>query len=95
MERRRALKSPHGPTQRSQSAMSRLVSLAIAQDGFCGICHDHLGELALCNVDHIVPISRGGTNRWSNVQATHIRCNGRKGNELPCIEETRLRPRPK
>jgi 5-methylcytosine-specific restriction endonuclease McrA len=52
--------------------------------GICQICqlpiptnvkqHD---ELAL-NIDHIIPISSGGNNDPSNVQATHRRCNGWK-----------------
>jgi len=27
------------------------------------------------NIDHIKPKSRGGTNKLSNLQATHVRCN--------------------
>jgi 5-methylcytosine-specific restriction endonuclease McrA len=52
--------------------------------GICQICllpiptnvkqHD---QLAL-NIDHIIPISSGGSNDFSNVQATHKRCNAWK-----------------
>ncbi len=58
----------------------------------CGIC----GEIMLYgshqsnkqqnnswyawNIDHIKPISRGGTNNNANLHAVHIRCNWDKGN---------------
>lgn len=32
------------------------------------------------NIDHKIPISRGGTNQLSNLQAVHIRCNRFKKN---------------
>lgn len=31
------------------------------------------------SIDHIVPISRGGTHERANVQAAHLGCNSRKG----------------
>src|ERR1043166_7290266 len=33
--------------------------------------------------DHLVPLSRGGTNEWSNVVTSCSPCNTRKGNRLP------------
>jgi 5-methylcytosine-specific restriction endonuclease McrA len=35
------------------------------------------------NLDHVVPISRGGKSTWDNVVCCCIDCNGRKGNSLP------------
>ncbi len=32
------------------------------------------------NIDHVVPLSRGGKNTWENVVCSCIRCNMRKGN---------------
>lgn len=32
------------------------------------------------SIDHIVPISKGGTHEWSNVQLAHKRCNSVKSN---------------
>ncbi|MGI9322634.1 MAG: HNH endonuclease [Pseudomonadales bacterium] len=33
--------------------------------------------------DHVIPISRGGKDSWTNVIAACKRCNARKGNRLP------------
>lgn len=40
-------------------------------------------------IDHVVPISRGGADDWTNVVAACKACNHRKGNNLP--EEVGLR----
>jgi 5-methylcytosine-specific restriction endonuclease McrA len=40
--------------------------------------------------DHLVPISRGGTNEWTNVVTACSTCNTRKGNRLP--EECGMHP---
>jgi hypothetical protein len=38
-------------------------------------------------LDHIVPLTRGGAHRLSNVQAAHARCNISKGNRRGLNEE--------
>jgi hypothetical protein len=40
--------------------------------------------------DHLVPLSRGGTNDWTNVITACSPCNTRKGNRLP--EEIGMHP---
>ena len=49
----------------------------------CQYCGRHQSELkpreALTR-DHLIPISRGGTNEWTNVVAACSPCNARKGN---------------
>ena len=34
-------------------------------------------------IDHIVPVSRGGKNTWTNTACACFVCNHRKGNRLP------------
>lgn len=34
------------------------------------------------SIDHIIPLSKGGTHTWGNVQIAHCKCNSFKGNEL-------------
>lgn len=51
----------------------------IDRDGnVCGICGDDV-ELDDIHIDHIVPVSKGGSNRLTNLRVTHARCNMRKG----------------
>jgi len=35
------------------------------------------------NLDHVVPLSRGGISSWENVVCACIPCNSRKGNRTP------------
>jgi 5-methylcytosine-specific restriction endonuclease McrA len=46
--------------------------------GICGICGE-LVERDNFQVDHVIPISRGGASMYDNVQVTHRICNQRKG----------------
>lgn len=34
-------------------------------------------------IDHVVPLSKGGSHTWGNVQAAHFRCNNKKGTRTP------------
>ena len=52
----------------------------------CQFCHRTTPELRTRECltrDHLVPISRGGTNEWTNVVTACSTCNTRKGNRLP------------
>lgn len=55
----------------------------------CGLCgkpvnkrlkHPDPGSASL---DHIIPLSRGGSHTRDNVQLAHLRCNCSKNNKLP------------
>ena len=46
-------------------------------------------------VDHILPISRGGKNTWSNTVCACASCNQRKGNRRPNEVNLKLRWEPK
>lgn len=47
----------------------------------CLYCGGHF-ELQLLSRDHIIPVSRGGVDTWTNVVAACKRCNQRKSNYL-------------
>lgn len=50
---------------------------------FCGRPEGRLGFRECLTRDHLVPLSRGGTNAWTNVVTACSSCNTRKGNRLP------------
>ncbi len=53
----------------------------------CLYCGNHFKEFQLSR-DHLQPLSRGGTDSWTNVVTACKRCNARKGNLL--IEESNM-----
>ena len=61
---------------------------------YCGRGKDQLGYRESLTRDHILPISRGGTNEWSNVVTACSKCNHRKGNRTPEESGMRLRSKP-
>jgi 5-methylcytosine-specific restriction endonuclease McrA len=58
---------------------------------YCG-CHKRPEELTL---DHVIPLSRGGGDSWSNVVTACKKCNHRKGNHLPEEIDMHLLNRPR
>ncbi|HEU4699641.1 MAG TPA: HNH endonuclease [Gemmatimonadales bacterium] len=58
-----------------------------ARDDYrCQYCHRVQAELKpreCLTRDHLIPISRGGGNEWTNVVTACSSCNTRKGNRLP------------
>jgi 5-methylcytosine-specific restriction endonuclease McrA len=57
---------------------------------FCGRTQAALRERECLTRDHLVPLSRGGTNAWTNVVTACSSCNARKGNHLP--DEAHMHP---
>ena len=54
-----------------------------ARDGhLCLYCGQSFGARALTR-DHVVPVSRGGSNSWTNVASACRSCNHRKDNRTP------------
>ena len=52
----------------------------------CQYCGRSAGELKpreSLTRDHVVPLSRGGTNEWTNVVTACSSCNTRKANRMP------------
>jgi len=50
---------------------------------FCGRPQATLRPRECLTRDHLIPLSRGGTNAWTNVVTACSTCNARKGNHLP------------
>lgn len=56
----------------------KLVEVFRQYRGICAICRKWV-QPRYASMDHIVPIIRGGTHTYDNLQLTHLRCNLRKG----------------
>jgi len=50
--------------------------------GTCGICKEKLNPRKW-TLDHIIPLSKGGTHEYANVQPAHAQCNRFKADMLP------------
>ncbi len=57
---------------------------------YCGRSQQELRTRESLTRDHLVPLSRGGTNDWTNVITACSPCNTRKGNRMP--EEIGMHP---
>ncbi len=70
-----------------------------ARDDYsCVYCGRHRGELKgrqFLTRDHVVPLSLGGTNEWSNVVTSCSPCNNRKGNRLAAEVGMKLISKPR
>ncbi len=67
------------PTIRASFSSKERSAIARSQGRRCNYCGARLTRDNL-NIDHMVPVSRGGLNDGDNLQALCRRCNIRKGN---------------
>jgi 5-methylcytosine-specific restriction endonuclease McrA len=58
---------------------------------YCGRTTAELKPRECLTRDHLIPISRGGSNEWTNVVTACSSCNTRKANRLP--HEIGMQPR--
>ena len=52
-------------------------------NGLCGICREPVEPASRWEVDHVIPLVRGGTHSYDNVQLAHRSCNRRKHAAVP------------
>lgn len=62
--------------------------LFLRDANLCMYCGGEFPDSALTR-DHVIPLSKGGRDRWSNVVAACRHCNTHKGNRRP--EDARMR----
>lgn len=75
-----AIKGIHTKTRRIVSLSNR--ALFGRDKHTCAYCGNEFQPSKLTR-DHIVPVSRGGKNSWTNVTAACKKCNNRKDNKTP------------
>ena len=80
-----ARRARHAGAERSPYTVRDVVEQG---DGTCGICRTPIDmNLAYPNpgassIDHVVPLSIGGSDTLANVQLAHLGCNWAKGNRM-------------
>jgi 5-methylcytosine-specific restriction endonuclease McrA len=73
--------SRHGYQRRGVPPLNNR-ELFLRDGNLCLYCGDEFHDSHLTR-DHVIPLSRGGRDCWSNVVAACKHCNARKGNRLP------------
>ncbi len=88
--RNRAYVQRHKARKRTTSVERIDPRRVFERDGWtCQLCHLPIVQslrhphLLSATVDHIVPLVKGGTHTWGNVQAAHFSCNSKKGARIP------------
>lgn len=58
------------------------IKILLRDKGICQLCKREITSISSFNLDHIIPSSLGGGSGYDNLQATHRKCNGLKGNRI-------------
>ena len=69
---------------RENNVTSENISRArvwLRDKGTCGICHEK-ADKNRWHLDHVIPLSKGGTHTYGNVQVSHPSCNWKKGAKI-------------
>jgi 5-methylcytosine-specific restriction endonuclease McrA len=86
----RELNKRQGQVKRFEkaSAPNIVARLYYKHNGLCGICKQPIDlrikhpDMMSLSIDHIIPVSKGGTNFQKNLQPTHLICNLKKSNKI-------------
>jgi HNH endonuclease len=63
-----------------------IIRLHKRDKGICSLCHKKVDiklqwpDLMCATIDHIIPLTKGGSHAWPNVALAHHRCNTMKNN---------------
>lgn len=52
------------------------------QQCLCGICGQPMKNNKTSNLDHIIPLSKGGRSIIENLQLAHVKCNSEKADKI-------------
>ena len=82
--------------RKAQTKETKTITLQKLFDrdgGICWICgkpcdiNAHYNSNNYPSVDHLIPISKGGKDEWSNIRLAHRGCNSRRGNDLKSLND--------
>ena len=51
-------------------------------DHICYLCNRKIDK-RVCDIDHYIPLARGGEDEWHNLRPTHACCNSVKRDRMP------------
>lgn len=66
---------------RKSASVKRREAVYARDEATCHLCGGHVAWNEF-EVDHIIPVSGGGSNDLQNLAASHMKCNRRKGKRL-------------
>lgn len=72
---------PRTVPKAKRRTLSHIKKKLYAKSDRCAIC-THPMKYEEASVDHVIPLSRGGSNRQDNLQLAHKSCNTEKDNKL-------------
>lgn len=61
---------------------------------YCGRKKHELDEDEILTRDHVLPVSRGGEDKWENVVVACLTCNNKKGDKTPLEAGMKLKTSP-
>jgi 5-methylcytosine-specific restriction endonuclease McrA len=86
-KRESAIKHQYNAKRRARLASATvgdvdIKALRAEWDGICGICRVEVVNGEPVEIDHIIPLARGGAHGQRNLQLAHRLCNRRKKDKL-------------
>lgn len=76
------LRSYHSSNQRKLLTKDLRKQVMLRDNYTCQICGKYMPDEVGLQIDHIIPISKGGKTVLSNLQVTCSKCNGRKKDKM-------------
>jgi RNA-directed DNA polymerase len=65
-------------TEKYSGYSNKISNLLKVQGGCCGICGVPFTPMDVIEADHIIPRIKGGSDKFSNLQALHKHCHVQK-----------------
>lgn len=85
-------KNDHSRRARKMKAFVEAVDPQVVFErdkGVCGICMKTVDLASDWEVDHVMPLSRGGLHSYDNVQLSHRACNRSKAAKVPSASQVK------